>query len=89
MSKEIREFAESYKIKLLNSSPYYAQANSEAESSNMILNNLIKKKIVDYPRNWHKVLSEVLWAHRIPKHHATKVSHFELVMSRKLFCLLR
>jgi hypothetical protein len=24
MSKEVREFAESYKIKLLNSSPYYA-----------------------------------------------------------------
>ena len=27
ISKEVRVFAESYKIKLLNSSPYYAQAN--------------------------------------------------------------
>jgi transposase InsO family protein len=27
MSKEVREFAELYRIKLLNSSPYYAQAN--------------------------------------------------------------
>jgi hypothetical protein len=27
MSKGVREFAELYKIKLLNSSPYYAQAN--------------------------------------------------------------
>jgi hypothetical protein len=27
MSKEVCEFAELYKIKLLNSSPYYAQAN--------------------------------------------------------------
>ena len=27
MSKEVREFAESYNIMLLNSSPYYAQAN--------------------------------------------------------------
>ena len=27
MSKEVREFAKSYNIKLLNSSPYYAQAN--------------------------------------------------------------
>jgi hypothetical protein len=27
LSKEVREFTESYKIKLLNSSPYYAQAN--------------------------------------------------------------
>ena len=28
ISKEVREFAESYKIKILNSSPYYTQANS-------------------------------------------------------------
>jgi len=27
VSKEVREFVELYKIKLLNSSPYYAQAN--------------------------------------------------------------
>jgi hypothetical protein len=34
MSKEVREFAESYKIKLLNSYSYYAQANRQARSSN-------------------------------------------------------
>ena len=28
VSKEVREFAELYKIKLFNSSPYYAQANA-------------------------------------------------------------
>ena len=27
IAKEIRDFAESYKIKILNSSPYYAQTN--------------------------------------------------------------
>jgi len=45
ISKEVRAFIESYKIKLLNSSPYYAQANGQAESSNKILIKLIKKKI--------------------------------------------
>jgi hypothetical protein len=44
MSKEVREFAKSYRIKLLNSSPYYAQANGQAESSNRTLINLIKKE---------------------------------------------
>jgi hypothetical protein len=44
MSKEVREFAESYRIKLLNSSPYYAQANGQAESSNRTLINLIKRR---------------------------------------------
>ena len=37
MLKEVREFAELYIIKLLNSSPYYAQANGQAESSNRTL----------------------------------------------------
>ena len=45
ISKEVHEFVESYKIKILNSSPYYAQANGQAKSSNKILIKLIKKKI--------------------------------------------
>jgi hypothetical protein len=65
MSKEVREFAESYKIKLFNSSPYYAEANGQAKSSNRTLISLVKKKIYDHPKHWHKVLSEALWAHNI------------------------
>jgi hypothetical protein len=83
MSKEVREFAELYRIKLLNSSPYYAQANRQAESSNRTLINLIKKKISDNPKYWHRILSEALWAHRISKHRATKVSPFELVYGQE------
>ena len=45
ISKEVRVFIKSYKIKLLNSSLYYAQVNGQAESSNKILIKLIKKKI--------------------------------------------
>jgi transposase InsO family protein len=44
MSKEVREFAELYRIKLLNSSPYNAQANGQAESSNRTLISLIKRR---------------------------------------------
>ena len=70
ISKEVRAFAESYKIKLLNSSPYYAQANGQAESNNKILIKLVKRKIEENPRRWHEVLSEALWAHRISRHHS-------------------
>jgi transposase InsO family protein len=49
-SGQVREFANSYKIKLLNSSPYYAQANGQAKSRNKTLINLIKKKIEENPR---------------------------------------
>ena len=83
ISKEVRDFAESYKIKILNSSPYYAQVNGQAESSNKILIKLIKKKIEENPRRWHEVLSEALWAHRISGHGATKVTLFELVYGQE------
>jgi transposase InsO family protein len=76
MSKEVRAFIESYKIKLLNSSPCYAQANGQTESSNKILIKLIKKKIKENPKRWHEVLSEALWAHRISRHGASKVTPF-------------
>ena len=68
---------------MLNSSPYYAQANGQAESSNKVLIKLIKKKIEKNPRRWHEVLSEALWAHRISRHGATKVTPFELVYGQE------
>jgi hypothetical protein len=82
MSKEVHEFAELYRIKLLNSSTYYAQDNGHTESSNRTLINLIKKKISDNPKHWHKILFEALWAHRISKHSAT-ISPFELVYGQE------
>jgi hypothetical protein len=44
---------------------------------------MIKKKISDHPKHWHKILFEALWAHRISKHSATKVSPFELVYGQE------
>jgi hypothetical protein len=79
VSGQVRDFIESYKIRLLNSSSYYAQTNGQAESSNKTLIKLIEKKIDNNPMRWHEVLSEALWAHRIFRHGATKVTPFELV----------
>jgi hypothetical protein len=79
MSHQFREFAESMKIKLMNSSPYYAQANGQAEASNKVWIKIIKKRIEDNPRRWHEKLTEALWAHRTSRHRSTKVTSFELV----------
>ena len=54
-----------------------------SESSNKILIKLIKKKVEENPRRWHEVLSEALWAHRISRHGATKVTPFELVYGQE------
>jgi transposase InsO family protein len=79
VSLEFREFGESMEIKLFNSSPYYAQANGQAEASNKIMIKLIQKKIDQKPKRWHSVLNEALWAYRMAPHGATKTSPYELV----------
>ena len=78
-SEEFGDFAASVGIKLLNSSPYYAQANGQAEASNQIMIKLIKKKIEEQPRNWHSTLNEALWAYRMACHGSIKTSPYELV----------
>ena len=83
ISKDVRNFSESYKIKILNSSPYYALTNGQAKSSNKILIKFIKKKIGENPRRWHEVLSEALWAHRLSRYCATKVTIFEFVYGQE------
>jgi transposase InsO family protein len=79
ISKDVHEFVNSYGIKLLNSSPHNAQINGQVESNNNILVKLIKKKIEDNPRRWNEVLSEALWARRIYRRSATKVTPYEIV----------
>jgi hypothetical protein len=70
-------------IKLIRSSPYYAQANGQAEASNQSIIKLIKRKIDEHPRHWHKVLLEALWAHCISCHGATKTSLYHLVYGQE------
>jgi hypothetical protein len=84
ISEEFRKFTADMGIKLIRSSPYYAQANGQAEASNQSLIKLIKRKIDKHPRRWHEVLSEALWAHRISCHGATKTSSYHLVYRQEV-----
>jgi len=52
-SGEFDEFAIGMGIKVLNSSPYYAQTNGHAEASNKGIIKLIKRKVEENPRRWH------------------------------------
>jgi hypothetical protein len=83
ISEEFRKFAADVGIKLIRSSPYSAQANGQAEASNQSLIKLIKRKIDEPPRRWHKDLSEALWAHRISCREATKTLPYHLVYGQE------
>jgi len=82
ISEEFRKFADDTVFKLIRSSPYYAQANGQAEASNQRLIKLIKRNINEYLRRWHEVLSEALWAYRISCHGSIKTSPYHLVYSQ-------
>jgi transposase InsO family protein len=79
ISKEFKEYAKSLGIKLLNSSPYYAQANRQAEATNKGILKLIKHKIDESPKRWRTILNEALWSYKMAWHRATKVSPYQLV----------
>jgi hypothetical protein len=80
---EFRKFTAGMGIKLIRSSPYYAQANGQADMFNQSLIKLIKRKIDEHPRRWHEVLSEAFWAHHISCHGATKLRHIIWCMDRR------
>nr|ABA97233.1 retrotransposon protein, putative, unclassified [Oryza sativa Japonica Group] len=79
VSDEFVQFADSMGIKLLNSSPYYTQANGQAEASSKSMIKLIKRKISDYPRHWHTRLAEALWSYRMACHGSIQVPPYKLV----------
>lgn len=61
--EQVKEFAKTYAFEIIHSTPYYTQANGQAESSNKVLKTIIEKMITENPRVWHEVLSEALWAY--------------------------
>ena len=76
--EKMKVFTQQFGFQLVHSSPYYAQANSQAEVINKILINMIKKTIEDKLKRWHEVLAEVLWANRNSKSNATSLTPYRL-----------
>ncbi|KAI5316193.1 hypothetical protein L3X38_045369 [Prunus dulcis] len=50
ISRDMLDMAETFKFRLLQSTPYYAQANGQAESSNKVIINIIRKMLEKNPK---------------------------------------
>ncbi|KAF7129974.1 hypothetical protein RHSIM_Rhsim10G0182100 [Rhododendron simsii] len=79
MGEQVINFAAQQNIIVSNSTPYNAQGNGQAESTNRTLVNIIEKMVEDNPRAWHELLSEALWAYRTSNKEATNVTPYMLV----------
>lgn len=73
------DYLTKFGVKKIHSTPYYAQANGQAESTNKIISNGISKMVDANPREWHELLIYALWAYRTSKREATRVTPFQLV----------
>ncbi|XP_058741292.1 uncharacterized protein LOC131613661 [Vicia villosa] len=74
----MQEFAQEVGIKLLTSTPYYAQANGQVEVANKVIISLIKKHVGKKPKSWHQSLDQDLWACRTSPKEATSTMPFRL-----------
>ncbi|CAL8134521.1 unnamed protein product [Prunus armeniaca] len=88
ISREMLDMAEAFKFRLLQSTPYYAQANGQAESSNKVIINIIRKMLEKNPKQWHEKLSETLWAYRTSKREATGMTPYALTYGHDAILLM-
>ena len=76
--EKMNYFSMDYGIQLINSTPFYAQANGQTKASNKVLIGILEKMLEKNPRDWYKILLETLWAYRTSKRSSTRVSPFSL-----------
>ncbi|XP_009781110.2 uncharacterized protein [Nicotiana sylvestris] len=67
------------KIKRITSTPYHLVVNGQAESTNKVIINNLKKRLEESKGKWPEVLLGVLWAYRTTAKIGTGETPFSLV----------
>ncbi|XP_070022130.1 uncharacterized protein [Nicotiana sylvestris] len=67
------------KTKRITSTPYHPMGNGQAESTNKVIINNLKKRLEESKCNWLEVLPGVLWAYRTTAKISTGETPFSLV----------
>ncbi|CAN6711337.1 unnamed protein product [Malus baccata var. baccata] len=57
-------------------------SNGQAEASNKILVNIIKRMVIDSPEKWHEMLGNTLWAYRTSKRAGTGTTPYALTFGQ-------
>nr|XP_009782338.1 PREDICTED: uncharacterized protein LOC104231096 [Nicotiana sylvestris] len=76
---QITEFFQSWQTKRITSTPYHPMGNGQAESTNKVIINNLKKRLEESKCNWLEVLPGVLWAYRTTAKISTGETPFSLV----------
>ena len=79
LNSVIKELTARHMILHKKSSPYHAQANGQAESSNKVIVKIMKVLVSENRSDWEDKLDSVLWAFRTAYKVATGMTPFKLV----------
>ncbi|XP_019241237.1 PREDICTED: uncharacterized protein LOC109221230 [Nicotiana attenuata] len=79
VGKKTIEFFEKWHIKRILSTQYHPAANGQAESSNKVVLNILKKKLEEAKGLWPELLPGVLWAYRTAPKSSTGETLYSLV----------
>ncbi|KAM0976502.1 hypothetical protein ACFX2C_019412 [Malus domestica] len=88
-AERFKEYMASLKIRLEQSTPYYPQANGQAEASNKVLIIIFKKMIKERPGIWHLKLNEALWAFRTSPRSAMGTTPYALTYGHDAMLLVK
>ena len=79
ISDKTEAFCRKYNINLIKSTPRYPQANGQAESSNKIVINNLKKRLTTHKGRWAEELPWALWSDRTTPKTSTGQTPYSLV----------
>jgi len=79
IGNKTQRFCDKWNIQLIPSTPYNPRSNGQAESSNKIIINILKRKLMAKRGKWAEELPLVLWADRTTTKNSTGQTPFSLV----------
>ncbi|XP_070013952.1 uncharacterized protein [Nicotiana sylvestris] len=88
VGKRTTEFFEKCHIKRILSMPYHPAGNGQAESSNKVILNILKKKLEDTKGLWLELLPKILWAYRTTPKTSTGEISYSLVYETDVVILV-
>jgi transposase InsO family protein len=83
ISTNLIQFLSKFGVKQFTSFAYYPQGNGKAESTNNNIVKILKNIIDDRPRQWHILLTYVLWADRTTSKSSTGHIPFQLLYGQE------
>eukprot|EP00253_Pinus_taeda_P026620 PITA_26620 len=81
--KRIAATLNNYHVQHKMTTPYHPQANGQVESSNKIIEMILKKTVASHRRDWATRLLEALWAYRTTWRSTTGHSPYQLMFEKQ------